>query len=122
MAGQEDVSRGQQRSNIHLNHSSDRGGSVRVTIPATPFAVQANAGTSRPCTECWIIAAAANTSECRVQIGAACTATTGIPIPKTVAHGSDGSSVPLRVPAKNVNLLYFIGATQNDVVDILWRN
>lgn len=99
---------------------SNQGGSVRVTIPATPFAVQANSGTSIRCRKCYIIAAAANTSEVRVQIGTTCTAATGIPCPKSVAHASAGSSNPLELEITDVNLLNFIGSTQNDVVDILY--
>ncbi len=119
---QEAMGGGVERSNIDLTKNSDKGGSVRVTIPATPYKVQGNSGDTRPCTECWIIAAAANTSEIRIQIGSAASATTGIPVPESVAAGTSGASVPLRLPVKNVNLLYFIGGTENDVVDILWRN
>jgi len=105
-----------------ITENSDAGGSVRVTIPATPFQVQANSGTSQPCREVYIIAQYDNTSECRVQIGAACTSTTGIPIPKSVDHAQHGSTVPLRIPIRDVNYLYFVGGTENDVVDILWRS
>ena len=105
-----------------LTENSEQWGSVRVTIPATPFSVQANGGVSRPCRECLVIAAAANTGEVRVQVGAACTAVTGIPCPKGVVHAQHGSTNPLRLAVRDVNVLYFIGGTQNDVVDILWRN
>lgn len=100
--------------------ASNYGGSVRVTIPATPFQVQANAGASLKCRECYVIAAAANTTEVRVQIGVAGTASTGIPCPKSVVHAQHGSTNPLRLPITDVNMLYFIGATENDVVDILY--
>lgn len=117
--GQEEVGSGVERSNIDLTKNSNKGGSVRVTIPATPFQVQANGGTSRPCTECWLMAKAGNSTEVRVQIGADCTATTGIPI---CQFATNRASVALRLPVRNVNLLYFYGGTENDVVDILWRN
>lgn len=104
-----------------LSDNSETWGSVRVTIPATPFQVQANAGTSIACKECFVIAAAANTTETRIKAGSACTATTGIPCPKSVVHAQHGSTVPLRLPVTDVNLLYFIGGTENDVVDILYR-
>ena len=117
---------GVQRANVDLTKNSDQGGSVRVTIPATPFKYQAGDGTtegaSRPCLECWILADSGNTSPIRVNIGSACTATTGIEVPKDVLHAQHGSSKPLRIPVRNLNLLYFIGATENDTVDILWRN
>ncbi len=117
---------GVQRANVDLTKNSGQGGSVRVTIPATPFKYQAGDGTtegaSRPCLECWIIALEGNNTAVRVNLGSACTATTGQEIPKAVAHGSQGSSKPLRMPVRNLNLLYFIGGTAADKIDILWRN
>ncbi len=99
---------------------SDGGGSVRVTIPATPFQVQANAGVSQPCREVFICSPKGS-SRIRVQIGAACTAATGIAVPE--AGGNDTiRQTYLRLPISDVNLLYFIGANADDVVDILWRN
>lgn len=120
--GQEDVGGGVERSNIDLTKNSNKGGSVRITIPGTPYKVQGNGGTSRPCTECWLLAEEGNTSAVRVQIGSACTATTGIPVPVGQPGGTDRVSVLLKLPVRNINLLYFIGGTENDVVDILWRN
>lgn len=100
--------------------ASNFGGSVRVTIPASPYTVQANAGVSIKCRECYIIAAAANTTEVRVRVGSTCSATTGIPCPKSVLHAEHGSTNPLRLPVTDVNMLHFIGGTLNDVVDILY--
>ena len=117
---------GIQRSNVDLNKNSDQGGSVRITIPVSPYTYQAGDGTTegatRPCLECWIIALEGNNTAVRVNMGSACTATTGQEIPKAVAHGSQGSSKPLRIPVRNLNLLYFIGGTAADKIDILWRN
>ena len=117
---------GVQRANVDLTKNSDQGGSVRVTIPGTPFQYQTGDGTtegaSRPCLECWILALEGNSAAIRVNIGSACTATTGQEIPKGVAHDKDGSSQALRMPIRNLNLLHFIGSSENDVVDILWRN
>jgi len=109
------------QAHLSISENSETWGSVRVTIPATPYTVQANAGTSIACRECWVIAAEANTTEIRVKVGSACAAATGIPCPKSVDHANHGSTVPLRLPVTDVNLLYFIGGTQNDVVDIIYR-
>lgn len=100
--------------------ASNNGGSVQVIIPATPFKVQANAGVSIKCRECYVIANEANVSEIRIQIGSACETNTGIPCPKSVDHANPGSTIPLRLPIADVNMLYFIGGTENDVVDITY--
>lgn len=97
------------------------GGSNRVTIPATPFQVRGGTGTggatSVPCRECLIIAASGS-SNIRVRIDTACTATTGIPVPEHKL--ANGLRNPLRIPIDDLNRLYFIGEAQSDVVDILY--
>lgn len=105
---------------LPVNVVSDGGGSVRVTIPATPFKVQANAGVSQPCREV-LMNCPKGSSRIRVQIGAACTDATGLPVPEESSQ--DGiNNTYLRLPISDVNLLYFIGTNENDYVDILWRN
>ena len=104
-------------ANTDLNRVPSEGGSVRVTIPATPFQVQANDGTSVPCKRVWIVAPNGS-SNIRVQIGAACTATTGIPVPEMNSSGTDVTY--LHLPIEDVSSLYFIGEAENDVVDILY--
>ena len=104
--------------NANTNVNSPSGGSLQVVIPATPFSVQANSGTSQPCRSCILVAGSGNTSAIRVQIGVACTSTTGIPVPK--ASTTSGTTY-LPLPVDDLNLLWFIGGTQNDVVDILYR-
>ena len=109
-------------ANADLGRVPTAGGSVRVTIPGTPFQVQANAGTSLACKQVWIVAAVGNTNEIRVNIGAACTASTGIPVPRSFFDGTTeaASWQALNVPIDDVSSLYFIGASENDVVDILY--
>ena len=120
---QEDVTG--QRAHVDLTKNSDQVGSVRVTIPAG-LTYQCGDGTTegatRPCLECWILALDANNGAIRVTLGSACTATTGQEIPKGVDHAQHGSSQALRMPVRNLNLLYFYGGTAADIVDILWRN
>lgn len=98
-----------------LDTVPDTGGSVRVAIPATPFQIQANSGTSLPCKQVWIIADSANTGNCRVRIGAACTATTGEPVPEYGTH-----HYRLWIPLDDVSKLFFIGSVENDKVDIAY--
>lgn len=103
---------------LDSNLVSDVGGSVRVTIPATPFQVQANAGVSIPCRRVYMITPNGS-SNIRVQIGAACTDSTGLPVPEL-----DGSNIIvggyLELNVSDISLLYFIGEAENDVVDILY--
>lgn len=99
------------------------GGSNRVTIPADPFQIRGGTSTggatSVPCKECLIIAASGS-SNVRVRIDTACTATTGIPVPEHLL--ANGIATPLLIPIDDLNRLYFIGEAENDVVDILyWR-
>jgi hypothetical protein len=108
-----------------VNAQTDRvpssGGSNRVTIPATPFQIRGGTGTggatSVPCKECYIIAASGS-SNIRVRIDTACTATTGIPVPEHKL--ANGMRYPLYLKIDDLNRLYFIGDTENDVVDILY--
>ena len=99
----------------------NHGGSNRVTIPASPFQIRGGTGTggatSVPCKGCYIIALS-GTSNIRVRIDAACTTTTGIPVPEHQL--ANGLRYPLRLDIDDLNRLYFIGDTENDVVDILY--
>lgn len=109
-------------ANTSLNIVSTGGGSNRVTIPATPFQIRGGTGTggatSVPCKEVWL-SCPSGSSNIRVTIGAACTATTGIKVPEQVL--ANENAMYLRIPIDDLNKLYFIGDTQNDVVDILYR-
>jgi hypothetical protein len=109
----------QPMHNQQTTINSSGGGSVQVIIPASPYQVRANSGTSQPCRSCIMVAGSGNTSAVRVQIGTDCTSTTGILVPK--ASTTSGTTY-LSIPIDDLNLLYFIGGTQNDTVDILWRN
>ena len=97
------------------------GGSNRVTIPADPFQIRGGTGTggatSVPCRGCKMICPTGS-SNVRVRIDSACTATTGIPVPEhLLANGIKGY---LELDVADLNQLYFIGEAENDVVDILW--
>lgn len=99
------------------------GGSNRVTIPATPFQIRGGTGTggatSVECRKCKIIAANGS-SNVRVRIDTACTATTGIPVPEHKL--ANGIATYLDLAIDDLNRLYFIGEAESDVVDILyWR-
>jgi len=108
-------------TNTQTNRVPGAGGSNRVTIPADPFQIRGGTGTggatSVPCRECLIIAATGS-SNIRVRIDTACTATTGIPVPEHLL--ANGLTYPLRIPIDDLNRLYFVGDTENDVVDILY--
>ena len=95
------------KGNSKTNVNSAGGGSLRITIPATPF-VPTVADT--PCKFCRVQVGTSNTSVIRCRISSACTSTTGIALP----------SYPTLTPYQvdNLNLLNFVGLTQNDVVDI----
>lgn len=104
-------------TNVVPNH----GGSNRVTIPATPFQVRGGTGTggatSVPCKGCKMIAPTGS-SNVRVRIDTACTATTGIAVPEHLL--TDGIGGYLELYIDDLNRLYFIGEAENDVVDILY--
>lgn len=104
-----------------LNIVPSFGGSNRVTIPADPYQIRGGTGTggatSVPCRECKIIAANGS-SNVRVRIDSACTATTGIPVPEHKL--ANGIKEYLTLPIDDLNRLYFIGEAENDVVDILY--
>jgi len=93
--------------NSKTDITSSSGGSLRLTIPATPF-VPTVADT--PCRYCRVQVGTSNSTAVRVRIGATCTDTTGVAIP----------AYPVLTPYQvdNLNKLNFLGATENDVVDI----
>lgn len=97
-----------------LDKVPSAGGSVRVTIADN--AGQGNDGTSLPCKKCWIISDA---NDVRVEIGDACGSTEGIPVP--MFNTTLGMYQPLPLEIDDVSSLYFYGATNAKVVDILYR-
>jgi len=107
--------------NTQTNRVPGHGGSNRVTIPATPFQIRGGTGTggatSVPCREC-IMSCPTGSSNIKVRIDTACTAATGIKVPEQVLANSGDTY--LRLPIDDLNRLYFIGDTQNDVIDILY--
>ena len=103
------------------NRVPNHGGSNRVTIPADPFQIRGGTGTggatSVPCKGCKLIAGEGS-SNVRVNIDSACTATTGIPVTEwKLQYGADGY---LDLNIDDLNRLYFIGEAEDDVVDILY--
>ena len=91
------------------------GGSVRVAIAAN--AGQGNGGTSLPCKKVWIIS---DGNDVRVNLFSACTLTTGIPVP-LANTANNGNEQPLELEVNDVANLFFYGATNAKVVDILYR-
>ena len=101
--------------NTSLTRVPASGGSVRVTIVSNVG--QGNGGTSLPCKECQLVAASGNAGNMRVRVGTACTATTGIPVPK---FGTN--HYMLTIPIDDVSSLYFYSSdSDDDIVDILYR-
>jgi len=106
---------------MRLNIVPSTGGSNRVTIPATPFQIRGGTSTggatSVPCREC-ILSCPTGSSNIKVRIDTACTATTGIKVPEQAL--ANENAMYLRIPIDDLNRLYFIGEAENDVVDILY--
>lgn len=98
--------------NCDFNRCTDSGGAVRVTIDSNVG--RGNGGTSLPCKGCFVSPASANTGTIRVNIAADASDTVGIQIPDADQGG------PVFIPVDDVNLLYFYGGTDGDVVDILY--
>lgn len=111
--------------NERINLNSSGGGSVQIKIPATPFSIQGGggavsvAGVSQPCRKVILCGGSGNTSAIRVNIGVAATSITGMLIPKA---STTTNATYLELSIDDVNLLWFIGGTENDTVDILWFN
>lgn len=104
--------------NTSLDRVPNTGGSNRVTIPATPFQIRGGTSTggatSVPCKEALLLCPNGS-SNLRVNIGTACTTTTGIKVPEA---GVD--FMFMRIAINDLNKLYFIG-TEGDFCDILYR-
>lgn len=101
------------------NTISSGGGSVRVTIALNVG--QGNAGVSLPCKGCIIIT---DGTDVRVKIGSACIVSTGIPVP-WYAHSTTATQAysvynSLFLPVDDVANLYFYGATNGKIIDILY--
>jgi hypothetical protein len=96
-----------------FGRTTNGGGSVRMTISSN--VAQGNAGVSLPCKKCFIIASAGTV---RVDIGTACTADTGIPVPWLDAanHVWD----VLEIPIDDVSKLYFYGSGGTETIDCLY--
>ncbi len=111
-------------ANLRLNIVSDDGGSNRVTIPADPYQIRGGTSTggatSVPCREVWLSCPTANTSAVKVTIGTDCTDETGIKVPEQGVSAEN--AMYLRIPIDDLNKLYFIGGTDGDTVDILYRS
>ena len=110
-------------ANLRLNIVSDDGGSNRVTIPADPYQIRGGTSTggatSVPCREAWLSCPTTNTTAVKVTIGTDCTDETGIKVPEQGVAAEN--AMYLRIPISDLNLLYFIGGTDGDTVDILYR-
>lgn len=103
--------------NSNVDRVPNAGGSVRLTIGTTgATANEAFQSTSTPCKKVWICG---DKKEIRVNIGSACTATTGITIP--IRDGSTYSGELLVLEIDDINKLYFYGADDGRTVDILYR-
>ena len=91
-------------NNVNTNRNVYTGGWVSVTI-----ATNAGQGADIPCRFCRLQSRSGN-GEIRVRIGSECTSTTGLGLP------SYPTITPY--PVSNLNLLYFYGVTDDNVVDI----
>lgn len=101
-------------TNSSLDRVPEKGGSVRMTIADT--VAQGNAGVSLPCKRVWLMA---DKKEVRVNIGSACTAITGMQLP--FIDGSTYEFGPLMLEIDDVSALYFYCATDDRVIDCLYR-
>ena len=103
------------------NHSTDvamtTGGAITGAIASNVY--QGNAGTSLPCTMCWVQARLANSGAIQVNIGTAATATLGITLPY-MTDGTGASNGWIQIPIDDVSKLYFYGGTNGDDVDIMY--
>lgn len=84
---------------------------MRVTLSSGTG--QGNGGTSLPCKGCFVVADKDNSAVTRMRIGAACTSTTGIPIPMFRTDHYEKY-----VPINDVNKLYFYSTDEDAIVDI----
>lgn len=89
------------------------GGSVRVTLASGTG--QGNGGTSLPCRRCYVVVDSTATEIVKVNIGTACTAITGIPVPEFGTH-----NFVLEIPIDDVSKLYFFSTDADAIVDILY--
>ena len=97
-----------------VNRICPDGGAVRVTTSSNVG--QGNGGTSLPCKGCWVRPPSTNSSTvCKVNIGAAASATLGIDLPnKNFPEG------PLFIPIDDVAKLYFYSDDDGGIIDILY--
>jgi len=100
--------------NKSLDRVPNTGGSVRMTISSN--VAQGNDGASLPCKKVWLIA---DKKEVRVNIGSACTATTGMQL--GYIDGSSYCGSPLVLEIDDVSSLYFYCGSNNRNIDCLYR-
>lgn len=100
-------------SNSSLNAVPMSGGSVRVTLSSGIG--RGNAGVSLPCKRCLIVVDATASETVRVNVGSACTATTGIPIPE---FGTN--QFVFEIPIDDISKLYFYSADADAIIDIMY--
>lgn len=100
-------------SNQGTSINSITGGSVRVTIPVTPFQITGNDGTSLPCKTCYLTAPVGNTGVVKMNIDAKATSVLGLDLVEV--------KLPFEMPIDDVDKLNFYSGTQGDIIDILYR-
>lgn len=97
-------------NSISLIKTSSVGGTQKIVIPATPFKV---AGSAQVCRTCLLHCPTDNTGAIHLTIADEDADTDDWLLPK-------GEAVPIHID--NLSKLHFIGANENDLVYILWRN
>ncbi|GAG80756.1 unnamed protein product [marine sediment metagenome] len=98
--------------NTSVSRVPNTGGSVQLTVGTTGgVANQAHQPTSTPCKRVWIMPSADTT---RVNIGSACTGT-------TIGMRLASTTIPVMIEIDDINKLYFYGSSNNETIDILWR-
>jgi len=100
-------------ANANINHVSQSGGSVRVTLDVSGLG-QGNGGTALAAKGCWISPASGNSGVTKMNISAAASASLGIEL-----SDADTGGGPLFVPIDDVSKLYFYG-TASDNIDITY--
>lgn len=98
--------------NTSLDRVPNTGGSVQLTMETTGgVASQAHQSTSTPCKKVWIMPSADTT---RVNIGSACTGT-------TIGMRLASTTIPVMIEIDDINMLYFYGSSNDETIDILYR-
>lgn len=95
---------------ISLIKQSSAGGTQKLLIPVTPFQI---AGAAQVCRTCLLHCPTDNTGAIHLTIKDELADTDDWLIPKGVA---------IPVPIDDLSKLHFVGANENDLIYILWRN